>query len=199
MNLLEKWKRAQAIIQDDAVSASGKLMYIRLLEYANSKTGLCHPGVPRLGRDLGTSTRNARKLVGELEKLGWVARRFSAGPMGTNLYQVGVRDIPQGPLPPEISRRLPRSIPTGKPIEGTNIQRIDKFGRQRLSPETASGGHVFAKKRGALETEVNRRLGRDREDLLFAIREADWKRATRQLLNGAPLETVATELIEAVQ
>lgn len=79
---LDKWRAVQLVIIDQNVSTSGKVVFARLMNYHNTKTGRCFPSEATLTHALNrTALRN-------LEKHKYIRVRRRKGRNGTNQYDL---------------------------------------------------------------------------------------------------------------
>jgi DNA-binding MarR family transcriptional regulator len=110
--LLVKWKSVQLLICDPDVLTSAKVLAVRLYQYQNAVTGACFPGVNRLARDIGLSSRTVRKLLRHLEERGWVRTEISKGPRGRTST---ICPMQGGSLGPEVRKSWCRKAGTLRP------------------------------------------------------------------------------------
>jgi hypothetical protein len=77
-NLLSKWLFLQAVITDDGLWPSTKLVAARLLDHHNIRTGDCFPGQDTVAKALGLSIRQVKYCIEQLEEKKWirVTRRY---------------------------------------------------------------------------------------------------------------------------
>ena len=76
------------IVDDDNVSAYGKLIYFVLSKYV-SKDGICWPSIKRIADNAGVSQNTVRRTIAELSSLDWLEveiRKAGNGTNDTNLY-----------------------------------------------------------------------------------------------------------------
>jgi DNA-binding Lrp family transcriptional regulator len=197
--LLVKWTSVQLLICDPDVLTSAKVLAIRLYQYQNAVTGACFPGVNRLARDIGLSSRTVRKLLRHLEERGWVRTEISKGPRGANFYNLPYAGRKFGAGGAEIlvpKGRNPTSVKIGNEIEKEKKKQNRSFSSARYGADgNKSGTGRFAKKRGELEAAVVARLGDKGWELLMEIGEYTLDAATSRLMAGQPLNDVITDLL----
>lgn len=66
--------------------------------HMNERGGSCYPGIARIARESGLSTRAIQKALRALAKTGWITVAISESPEGTNLYSA---TIPASYMPDE--------------------------------------------------------------------------------------------------
>ncbi len=85
---LKKWWALQIVSLDPRVGKGPTQLFCRLLEYHNSKTGLCFPGQARLSDDLAVSVRTIRTWTKCLCRCGYVELIPKGGRQGTYAYKL---------------------------------------------------------------------------------------------------------------
>lgn len=85
---LDKWRAVQLVIIDQNVSTSGKVVFARLMNYHNTKTGRCFPSEATLAHALNCTDRSVRTALKNLEKHKYIRVRRSKGRNGTNQYDL---------------------------------------------------------------------------------------------------------------
>lgn len=123
----EYCERVRAVIRGDrwpGMIASEKLLLILLNDYANSRNRLAWPALATLGKLMGMSERNVRKILRRLTERGCI-RCVGKGPALTRMYFIeDPRPLEGGtPVPPRAEPRVPgvkgsggnRSSDSGEP------------------------------------------------------------------------------------
>ena len=81
-----------ALLENDELTSSEKIVVTALLLHRNQKSGACHPGLARISRLSGLSRITVLRVLASLEKKGIVERkrRFTdCGDYDTNAYSMG--------------------------------------------------------------------------------------------------------------
>ena len=106
---INKWRAVQLAITDSRLSAFDRMLFTRLMEHHNTKTGLCCPSINTLAEALHYSGRNVRMGLRRLKEYGYVQSIKVKGIHGTNAY---VLTIPEGKF--EYNRRAKVRLEKGK-------------------------------------------------------------------------------------
>lgn len=85
---LKKWWATQIVLLDPRIPRGASLLFTRLIEYHNTRTGRCYPSQRRLARDLGVEQRTIRNWISSLSKFGYVSLLPKGGRGGTNAYEI---------------------------------------------------------------------------------------------------------------
>ena len=72
VTLLQKWQLLQAIVADQELSPSAKLVAARLLYHHSAQTGRCSPSYQTLAEGAALTRRSVITGVRELEARGWL-------------------------------------------------------------------------------------------------------------------------------
>lgn len=76
----DRWTWLRATRHDDGMTSSAKVVAQSLIDFANSRTGECRPGVATIARDCGITPRTADRCLTELQDRGWIARMGGNAP-----------------------------------------------------------------------------------------------------------------------
>lgn len=80
------------LLQNEELTANEKIVVTALLLHRNQKSGVCYPGIARIGRLSSLSIRTVKRVISSLEKKGIIERkrRFTdCGDPDTNSYSMG--------------------------------------------------------------------------------------------------------------
>lgn len=115
--LLRKIWATSIVVMDSRLSDKAKLVFQRLVDRQNSKSGDCFPSIQTLAADVGCTTRTIRSATRELEKLKYVVVHRKKGPYGTNRYSVWLPSGNSEYQAAEKERRKHRKAASPKPMK----------------------------------------------------------------------------------
>ena len=159
---IDKWRALQLAMMDGNINNSAKVVFARLLEHHNTKTGLCCPSQFTLAHALNTSDRSIRAALRQLEKHKYVKTSKSDGLYGSNGYEL---TIPTGKFAYQVAekKRLeewkkpsakPKKEPKKKPLAEEEAN-----GALKALNSTRAEIELAEKVRGQLEEQLVVQLG----------------------------------------
>lgn len=77
--LLDDWQAVLTVCAMPDLSDAAKLVFIRLVDHRNARTGQCNPSYPTLAHGTGKSRRRVITAIGELEQAGLLTVNRSTG------------------------------------------------------------------------------------------------------------------------
>lgn len=197
--LLIKWNSVQDLICDPDVLPSARLLGVRLYSYQNANTGKCFPSVARLAHDLGYSERTIRKLLRHLEEKGWVKTAISAGPKGTNFYNLPYAGRKWGAKGAELPVPANRNCPPAELGKELGNEKKEQKRRSTFKKNTTGGAQGrsagYAKKRQELEAAVAARRGDGGWEYVMDLGDYTIDAATKRLFQGDDIERVITAML----
>jgi hypothetical protein len=75
----DEWIKLLLAADGDELSPGAKIVGARIALHRNIETGQCNPSLPQLAAGTGTSDRNVRRMLNELEQAGWLIVDKSRG------------------------------------------------------------------------------------------------------------------------
>lgn len=159
---IDKWRALQLAMMDGNINNSAKVVFARLLEHHNTKTGLCCPSQFTLAHALNTSDRTIRDALRQLEKNKYVKTKRNDGLYGSNGYEL---TIPTGKFAYQVAekKRLEeRKKPSAKPKKEPKKKPLAKEEAneaQKSLPSTRAEIELAEKVRGQLEEQLVVQLG----------------------------------------
>jgi hypothetical protein len=170
--LLDKWRFLQALCADEELSATAKVVAVRLLDHFNGGSGRCSPSYETLARGIGLRRRRTIDAVKALEDSGWFAIEHVKGgdPKATKGYVTNtfrpsfdrVPPVQDAALPPGAGSCTPgvqdRALPPGA---GSCTQNLETDNPQMKPEETTSSGKPVGRvKAGPSEAELDASFAR---------------------------------------
>jgi hypothetical protein len=80
----------EAIIAAADISATARLLGVRLALHHNVKTGRCFVGYAKLAAEIGIAERSAMRAVAELERRGWITVHRGGGRGHANTFRFSI-------------------------------------------------------------------------------------------------------------
>jgi DNA-binding transcriptional regulator YhcF (GntR family) len=198
---LIKWYALQLVIIDPNVTTSGKVVFARLMNHHNTKTGRCFPSEATLAHALGCTERSIRTALKSLEKHKYIRVHRGKGRNGTNQYDLYMPSGKNEYFQAEKTRLSDRKKSSAKPMkeplkeQERNIARAKFMSekRQRDSFDEKSD----AKKQGQLSGKFVEYIGNDEKgwDLLLRINEQTMLEIENRFLKGDLSLNAAVELL----
>lgn len=159
---IDKWRALQLAMIDGNINNTAKVVFARLMEHHNTKTGLCCPSQVTLAHALNTSVRSIRAALRQLEKHNYVKTNKNDGLYGSNGYEL---TIPTGKFAYQVAeqKRLEeRKKPSAKPKKEPKKKPLateEAIEAQKSLPSSRAEIELAEKVRGQLEEQLVGQLG----------------------------------------
>lgn len=200
--VLRKIWASNIAAMDKRFSDKAALVFLRLIDRSNSKTGDCFPSEELMALELNCTDRTIRNALKPLKKYGYIEILHKRGPNGCNRYRVwlpsGNSEYVEAVKSLLKNRKKNAAKPKKEPKEekwhGTSpFGMVDSLGTDCTEKRQAE---LLSQ----IEAEVLFRLGGNEEawaKMLVLGAEA-FERAADSVLAGAPLDRVAKDLADNV-
>jgi hypothetical protein len=129
--MIKKWEALQGAILAGRLKPGALIIYARLLDHCNSRTGLCFPSEETIGRATGFHVRMVRTHIRAIEDAGYVRTVRGSGPGRSNRYLLAAftgTNLPEIPARPCAANRKDSSAkslgnPRKNPAPGSDAAR----------------------------------------------------------------------------